>query len=168
MDDISEHYMAWLRDAHAMEEQALTMMRGMLSRLENYPVLCARMEQHIKETERQAESLKQLLESRDSGRSIVKDTLGKASALGQALGGMFASDEAVKGAMASYTFEQMEVAAYKVLISTASALEDTTAIPIFEQNLAEEQDMADWLFDHLDQTTRIFLARDEAGLPARR
>lgn len=168
MDDIREHYMAWLRDAHAMEEQALTMMRGMLSRLENYPVLCARMEQHIKETERQAESLKQLLESRDSGRSIVKDTLGKASALGQALGGMFASDEVVKGAMASYTFEQMEVAAYKVLISTASALEDTTAIPIFEQNLAEEQDMADWLFDHLDQTTRIFLARDEAGLPARR
>lgn len=168
MDDIREHYLAWLRDAHAMEEQALTMLRGMLSRLENYPVLCARMEQHVTETERQAEALKKLLEGRDSGASLVKDTLGKATALGQALSGMFADDEVIKGVMASYTFEQMEVAAYKVLISTAAVLEDTTAMAIFEQNLTEEQDMADWLFDHLDQTTRIFLARDEAGLPARR
>ncbi|WP_026789728.1 ferritin-like domain-containing protein [Pleomorphomonas oryzae] len=157
-----------VRDAHAMEEQALTMLRGMLSRLENYPVLCARMEQHVTETERQAEALKKLLEGRDSGASLVKDTLGKATALGQALSGMFADDEVIKGVMASYTFEQMEVAAYKVLISTAAVLEDTTAMAIFEQNLTEEQDMADWLFDHLDQTTRIFLARDEAGLPARR
>ncbi len=168
MDDIRDHYVAWLRDAHAMEEQALTMMRGMLSRLENYPVLCARMEQHVAETERQAESLRKLLEGRDSGTSVMKDTLGKATAFGQAMGGMFADDEVIKGAMAAYTFEQMEIASYKVLISTAAVLEDTTAIPVFEQNLAEEQDMADWLFDHLDQTTRIFLARDEAGLPARR
>jgi len=168
MDDIREHYLAWLRDAHAMEEQALTMMRGLLSRLENDPVLCSRMEQHVAETERQAESLRKLIEGRDSGASMMKDTLGKASALGQAQGGMFADDEIVKGLMASYTFEQMEVAAYKVIISTASVLEDTTAIAIFEQNLAEEQGMADWLLDHLDQTTRIFLARDEAGRPARR
>jgi ferritin-like metal-binding protein YciE len=168
MEDIREHYLSWLRDAHAMEEQALTMMNGMLSRLENYPVLRARLEQHIKETERQAAALSQLLEARDSGTSTVKDTLGKATALGQAMGGMFADDEVVKGTMASYTFEHMEVAAYKVLISAAAVLEDTAAIGVFEQNLAEEQDMADWLFDHMDQTTRIFLARDEAGLPARR
>ena len=168
MEDIREHYLAWLRDAHAMEEQALTMMKGMLSRLENYPVLCARMEQHITETERQAEALRKLLEGRDSGTSVMKDALGKATAFGQAMSGMFADDEVVKGAMASYTFEHMEIAAYKVLISTATTLEDTTALAVFEQNLAEEQEMADWLLDHLDQTTRIFLARDEAGLQARR
>lgn len=168
MEDIREHYLAWLRDAHAMEEQALTMMKGMLSRLENYPVLCARMEQHITETERQAAALSKLLEGRDSGTSVMKDALGKATAFGQAMSGMFADDEVVKGAMASYTFEHMEIAAYKVLISTATTLEDTTALAVFEQNLAEEQEMADWLLDHLDQTTRIFLARDEAGLQARR
>lgn len=168
MEDIRDHYLAWLRDAHAMEQQALTMMRGMLSRLENYPVLCARIEQHITETERQVEALARLLEARDSGSSVVKDALGKAAALGQALSGMFADDEVVKGTMASYTFEQMEIAAYKVLITTAAVLEDTTALSVFEENLAEEQDMADWLFDRMDQTTRIYLARDEAGLPARR
>jgi ferritin-like metal-binding protein YciE len=84
------------------------------------------------------------------------------------MGGLFADDEVVKGAMASYTFEHMEMSAYKVLISTAAVLEDSTAIPVLEQILAEEQAMADWLFDHMDQTTRIFLARDEAGIPARR
>ncbi|MBZ9985459.1 MULTISPECIES: DUF892 family protein, partial [unclassified Mesorhizobium] len=29
----------WLRDAHAMEEQAETMLSGQLSRLESYPEL---------------------------------------------------------------------------------------------------------------------------------
>ena len=168
MEDIRDHYLAWLRDAHAMEEQALTMMRGMLSRLEHYPVLCARMEQHVAETERQAAALRKLLEGRDSSSSVMKDTLGKATALGQAMGGLFADDEVVKGTMASYTFEHMEISAYKVLVSTAAVLEDSTAIPVLEQILAEEQAMADWLFDHMDQTTRIFLARDEAGIPARR
>jgi len=168
MEEIRDHYLAWLRDAHAMEEQALTMMRGMLSRLDNYPVLCARMEQHVTETERQAAALERLLEGRDSGKSVVKDVMGKAGAMTQVLGGFFADDEVVKGVMASYAFEHMEIAAYKGLLSTAAVLEDTTAIAVFEKNLTEEQEMAKWLLEHLDQTTRIFLARDEAGLPARR
>ena len=37
MEQTRMNYLAWLRDAHAMEEQALMMMRGMVSRLENYP-----------------------------------------------------------------------------------------------------------------------------------
>jgi len=168
MQDTRDHYLAWLRDAHAMEEQAQTMMRGMLSRLENYPALSARIERHIAETERQAAALSTLLETRSSGTSMMKDTMGRIAASGQAFGGLFASDEVVKGGMASYAFEHMEIAAYKVLIATATALNDTPAIAVFEEILAQEQDMADWLYDHLDETTRIFLARDEADVTARR
>lgn len=35
----------WLRDAHAMEEQAETMLSGQLSRLESYPELGDRIRQ---------------------------------------------------------------------------------------------------------------------------
>ncbi len=45
-----KHLMDWLRDAHAMEEQAETMLNSMLSRVENYPELHQRIQQHIKET----------------------------------------------------------------------------------------------------------------------
>ncbi|NGM46136.1 ferritin-like domain-containing protein [Rhodobacter sp. SGA-6-6] len=168
MEETREHYLAWLRDAHAMEEQALTMMRGMRSRLENYPDLSARIDRHIAETEGQAEDLRRLLEGQDTGSSVMKDAMARMTATGQALSGMFVGDEVVKGSMASYTFEHMEIAAYKVLIAAAKQLGETGAVAVFERILVQEQDMADWLFDHLDQTTQIFLARDEANLQAKR
>jgi Uncharacterized protein conserved in bacteria len=45
-----EHYHDWLRDAHAMEKQAESMLESMASRIENYPDLRARIEQHSNET----------------------------------------------------------------------------------------------------------------------
>ncbi|MEH0070148.1 ferritin-like domain-containing protein [Pannonibacter sp. Pt2-lr] len=168
MEEIRENYLSWLRDAHAMEEQALTMMRGMMSRLENYPELSARIRQHITETERQEDALRKLLEDRATDTSTVKDVMGKMTASGQALSGLFASDEVVKGGMASYTFEHMEIAAYKVLIAAARELGDEPAIAVFQKILTEEQDMADWLFEHLDGTARRFLERSAADLTAGR
>ena len=41
-------------DAHAAEEQAETMLKGMASRIRNYPELKTRIEQHITESQRQA------------------------------------------------------------------------------------------------------------------
>lgn len=168
MEEIRENYLAWLRDAHAMEEQALTMMQGMLSRLENYPALSARIRAHISETERQEATLRQMLEARASDTSMLKDLMGKMTAGGQALSGLFASDEVVKGSMASYTFEHMEIAAYQVLIATARALGDGAAVAEFEKILAEEQAMADWLAAHLPETTSLYLTRDAANLTAGR
>lgn len=92
--------------------------------------------------------------------------MGKMAATGQALSGIFACDEVVKGSMASYTFEHMKIAAYKALIAAARQLGDQNAVTTFETILAEEQAMADWLFEHLDGTTRSFLERDAAGLQA--
>lgn len=47
-----EHYHDWLRDAHAMEKQAESMLESMAGRIDNYPDLRARIEQHINETKR--------------------------------------------------------------------------------------------------------------------
>src|SRR3546814_6791992 len=46
MATAEEHLMDWLRDAHAMEEQAEKMLRATAGRLENYPDLKARLESH--------------------------------------------------------------------------------------------------------------------------
>lgn len=167
MDDIREHYLDWLRDAHAMEEQALTMMQSTAERLKNFPALRERIEAHAVETRRQATDLRKLLDERGSGPSLVKDTLGKMVASGQVLSGLFATDEVVKATMASYTFEHMEIAAYKALISAARVLDDEVAIAVFERHLKEERAMADWLLGQMDQVARAFLARDEVGLAVR-
>jgi ferritin-like metal-binding protein YciE len=50
---------------------------------------------------------------------------GKLMAFGQAVGGSLMSDEVIKGSMAGYVFENVEIAAYTVLIAAAKAAGDT-------------------------------------------
>jgi ferritin-like metal-binding protein YciE len=114
-----DRLMHWLRDAHAAEEQAETMLNGMSRRTQNYPKLKARIDQHIQETTRQAERVRGCIERRGGGTSTIKDTAARMVALGQAMSGMFVGDEVMKGSIASYAFEAMEIASYNILIATA-------------------------------------------------
>jgi ferritin-like metal-binding protein YciE len=168
MEPIRQTYLAWLRDAHAMEKQALSMMEHQLSRLKNYPQLEARLRTHVTETEEQLAALDRLLSRHEIDSSMVKDALGKLTALGQSLSGMFASDEVVKGTLASYTFEQMEIASYRILITTAEQMGDHDAVEVFTRCLEQEEAMADWLAGHSAEITRLFLRRSELELPAQR
>ncbi|CCJ75190.1 Protein yciE [Cronobacter muytjensii 530] len=101
MTTYEENYHDWLRDAHAMEKQAEQMLESMASRIEHYPDLKARIEQHIEETRHQLQLIDSVIERNNVSSSVVKDTMSKMTAMGQAVGGMFASDEVVKGARAA-------------------------------------------------------------------
>jgi len=57
MATAKENLLDWLRDAHAMEMQAETMLKAQASRLKHYPDVKARIEQHIIETQSQAQAL---------------------------------------------------------------------------------------------------------------
>ncbi|KKX30690.1 DUF892 family protein [Rhizobium sp. LC145] len=169
MTHARDNFIAWLRDAHAMEEQAITMMTAQSRRLENYPDLRNRIEQHLIETRAHAEVLEDLLgRFAAGGASTLKDIAGKLAATAQGLGGIFTSDEVIKGAMASYAFEHVEIASYRVLIAAADELGEIEAKAVFERILEEEIAMADWLEANLDNVTRVFLMRDERELQAKR
>lgn len=156
------HYLEnWLRDAHAMEKQAEDMLRSQAKRLEHYPELRARIDQHLHETEHQAEKLERVMHDLGIDTSAMKDLGGKLSAFGQALGGMMAGDEVVKGGIASYAFECFEIASYRALIAAAEKANQPQVVQVCQEILQEEQAMADWLSQHLDDTTQAFLARAE-------
>ena len=157
MASAEERLLEWLRDAHAAEEQAETMLSGMAKRLENYPELRARIEQHISETQRQAELVRGCIERRGGSTSAIKDAGGKLLAMGQAMSGMFVGDEVMKGSIASYAFEAMEIASYRVLISTAREVGDHETARVCEQILKEEEAMADWLEQNMPALTRHYL-----------
>ena len=160
-----EHYHDWLRDAHAMEKQAESMLESMASRIDNYPDLRARIEQHVNETKHQITVLEEILDRNDISRSVIKDSMSKMAALGQSIGGMFPSDEIVKGSISGYVFEQFEIACYTSLLAAA----DTASIPAIESILEEERQMADWLLQHIPQTTEQFLLRSDAdGVEAKK
>src|SRR3546814_2863401 len=114
-----ENLMEWLRDAHAMDQQAEQMLTAQAKRIEHYGALKARIEQHIGETRRQAERIEACIKRRGGSTSTLKDLGGRAMALPQGMSGMFTSDEIVKGSMASYTFEPMGIASYHIPAPTA-------------------------------------------------
>jgi ferritin-like metal-binding protein YciE len=164
-----EHLLAWLRDAHAMEEQAETLLASQISRLKHYPDLRRKLEEHLDETRRQAKLVDDCIQRLGGGGSAVKDAMGKMVAFGQGLSGLFVDDEVIKGSLASYTFEHMEIASYTILVAAAEACGDATTAAICSRILKEEQAMAQWLADHTPQLVRAFLQLDETpGIAAKR
>jgi ferritin-like metal-binding protein YciE len=168
MTQSRDSFIDWLRDAHAMESQAETMLTSQIGRLESYPDLKMRMEQHLRETEAQRNALGDLLDALGADRSVVKDTMGKLMAAGQGLSGVFVADEVMKGSLASYTFEQMEIASYTMLVAAAEELGEVQAAQVLSRILDEERAMAAWLAENLAPLTRSFLARQDSELQAKR
>jgi len=146
-------FVTGLRNAHAMENQALAMLQPQANRIRNYPEVASRIEQHIAETEAQIQRLEQLLGDRNEEHSSFKDMVmslvGGVGAMGHAV----ADDEILKNSLANYAFENYEIAAYNSLIALAKALNLQEALPLLEQNLAEEEAMASWLDEHLADVT---------------
>lgn len=156
-----ENLLDWLRDAHAMEQQAENMLKAQSKRLEHYPELKARIDQHIDETLGQQKLIDGCLSRLGGSSSTMKDMTGKLMAFGQAVGGTLMSDEVIKGAMAGYVFENVEIAAYTVLIAAAEAAGDSETLAACQQILPQEIAMAEWLLEHLPQLTEAFLLRSE-------
>ena len=136
MTDI-ENYHDWLRDAHAMEKQAESMLESMVKRIDSYPELCTRLEQHLFETRRQITVLDDIIARNNISRSVLKDSMSKIAAMGQSIGGMFPQDEVVKGVISGYVFEQFEVACYTSLLTAAQKVNDHDSIADLESILAE-------------------------------
>jgi ferritin-like metal-binding protein YciE len=160
--EIQENLIDWLRDAHAMEQQAEHMLKAQAARIEHYPKVKARIEEHLEETLDQQRLLVGCIERLGGSTSAMKDVMGKVAAFGQAAGGALNSDEIVKGAIASYVFENLEIATYTALIAAARTVGDEETVRVCEQILPQEEAMAKWVLENLPELTEEFLVRDAA------
>ncbi len=165
-DEIRDLYITGLRNAHAMESQAMSVIDAQLARLESYPEMTQMLQQHRRETEGQIARLDRILEGMGESASTLKDTAMSAMGSMHAMGNALAADEVLKNHMADYMFEHFEIAAYTSLITMAEANGDTASIPLLQQNLAEEQRFQQQLIDSLPGVTQTFLQRTESGQKA--
>lgn len=161
-------YATGLRNAHAMEAQAIELLQRQIGRLENYPEMAARMQQHLAETEAQQTRLEEALASLSETYSSIKDAALAALGNLMALSHAPAPDEVIKNTFANFAFEHYEMAAYKSLVTLAEATGHSTAMPGLRQSLREEEAMARWIDEHIKPTTLRFLERSEAGQTAGR
>ncbi|WP_306754159.1 ferritin-like domain-containing protein [Paracoccus actinidiae] len=146
-----------LRNAHAMEKQALSIMQPQLNRLEHYPQVSALLDRHIRETEAQIQRIDQIFETLNESSSGLKDTMLSLSGSMAAMTHSMATDEILKNSLANFAFEHFEIAAYTALLTAAQEANVTQAIPLLEQNLQEEVAMASAIHDGLPDVVRQYI-----------
>jgi len=156
-----------LRNAHAMENQALSILNPQLKRIENYPEVADRIERHIRETEGQIQRLEEILQGVGETSSSLKDMALSFSGAMAAMGHTMAGDEILKNSFANFAFENFEIAAYKSLLIVSDLGGYASAASALAQNLREEEEMATWLADNLKTVTERFVALSEAGEKAK-
>ena len=165
-NSLHDTYITGLKNAHALEKQAVQLLSRQLERLENYPEMSAMISTHIQESEVQADRLSSILERHGTSNSMLKDFVTSLSGNMAALAHMPMQDEVLKNTFANYAFEHFEIAAYKSLIALAEATGDTQSIPLLEQSMAEEVKTAKLIEASIEKTTLEYAHREAAGITA--
>jgi ferritin-like metal-binding protein YciE len=168
MADTDSVFVTGLRNAHAMENQALSIMKPQVARIENYPEVAQRLEQHIAETEMQIQRLEQILDGFGENKSSLKDAALSLSGSMAAITHSMAPDEIVKNSFANYAFEHFEIAAYKSLLALSNQAGNSSATSLLTQNLDEELSMAQWLDQNIAPVTLKYAALRESGQSAKK
>lgn len=158
-----ELYHTGLKNAHALESQAVQILSRQVERLQHYPEMEARLRQHIDESKAQATRLEEILHRHGTDSSAVKDAVTGLMGNLAALGHMPMQDEILKNTFANYAFEHMEIAAYKSLITMAEAAGDTASVPALTQSLSEEIATAQFIETQIAPTTLRYMQLTSAG-----
>jgi UDP-glucose 4-epimerase len=137
-DRLDASLLSYLRDAHALEGQAIRLLEAGAERVEDEQ-LEAGFRDHLGETRRHLERIESLLEERGAEPSLVKDAALKAGGLN--LSAFFGAqpDSTAKLAGFAFAFEHLEVAAYELLRRVAARAGDRGVLAAAEEILAEER-----------------------------
>ena len=155
-------FVTGLRNAHALEKQALSIMTPQVERIEHYPEVAERLRAHIEETNGQIARIDELLAAFQESASMLKDTALSMSGGMAAISHSVAGDEILKNSFANYAFEHFEIASYTALLTLAEDGGFASARAPLEQSLQEEKAMAQWIGDHLPDVTRRYAGLYEA------
>jgi ferritin-like metal-binding protein YciE len=159
-------FVTGLQNAHAVEQQALSLIDRQLDRLVRYPEIADRLRSHRIETEAQMRRLDEILhglnESRSSWRDAALAFVGNMAALSHTLAG----DEVLKNHMVNHAFENYEIAAYTSLIALAEAGDFAQATPLLRATLREEEAMAEWVKDSMAELTLKYVGLRQEGRAA--
>ncbi|BAK65375.1 conserved hypothetical protein [Sphingobium sp. SYK-6] len=160
---LRHEFVVGLKNAHAMEQQALSIMDRQIEHLARYAEVEQRLRSHRGETEHQVERLERILASLGETHSTVKDITMSIGGSLAALAHSFASDEILKNSFANMAFENFEKASYKALIIMAEAGGYREAIPLLEETLREEEAMITFLDETLPAVVTKYLSLRAAG-----
>ena len=137
---------AWLDDAYSMEQGLIPILQNHATDLDAaIPGAAARIREHISETQLHADRVKRCLQILNQSPSQVKSTLSSVMGAVEGRATNLFRDSLVRSAVMDFASEQLEIASYRALISAARHLGYAEIATLCEQNLREEERMAEWL-----------------------
>jgi ferritin-like metal-binding protein YciE len=140
-DDLSEQLNTYLADVHALEGQSQKLLeKG--KELDVPEALRSTLERHLEETEGHLRTVEIRLDERGAAPSSIKDAALRLGALNWGVFFAAQPDTPAKLAGFAYAVENLEIAAYELLLRVARRAGDAETVSLAESILAEEQSAA--------------------------
>ena len=163
-DDPAQDLVKYLADAHAIEAQAMQLLqRG--PRIAGDEQLATVLSEHLVETDRHQELVRERLEARGGSPSRLKDSAMRLGGLNW--GGFFSAHPDTPGKLAAfaYAFEHLEIGGYEQLRRVAETAGDPETVEVAQRILGEERAAAQRLAELWDRAMEASL--EAAGVTER-
>jgi ferritin-like metal-binding protein YciE len=155
--------LAWLNDAYALEKALIPVLNNHARDARRRPEVRRRDLEHLEETRRHAKKVRQCIEHLGATPSKTKEAIGRFSGMLSSVTTEPFDDEVVRNFVADYAAENLEIASYRAIITAAYEAGHPKIAKVCQKILEDEEEMAAWLRDHLEDAVHDTLA--EPGLP---
>ena len=161
MSTINEQLIKHIDEAHAMEQNVLRMLDGMISTTDD-PEILQELEHHKIETEGHAQRMRLRLEAHGAQPSTVKQAAGILGALAKLPLDLMRGEKAGRNARDGYATEHMEIASYELLKRVAQRANDEETVSDCDLIIEQERAMAETIAANWEKFTELSLR--EAGV----
>jgi ferritin-like metal-binding protein YciE len=158
--DLDEQLDKYLADAHSIEEQALAQLRTAPD-IAGEPGLAAAFREHLDETARHEQLVRERLEARGAKTSKLKDLVMAVGGKGFILFARSQPDTPGKLTFHSYSYEALEQGSYEMLERVARRAGDEETVRVAQEILAEEYAMGARLAERFDAAVAASLGDDD-------
>ena len=159
MDELKAQLIKHIDEAHAMEQNVLRMLDGMISTTDDPEILDA-LEHHKMQTQNHSDRMMQRLEAHEATPSTVKQVGGILGALAKMPLDMVRGEKAGRNARDGYATEHMEIASYELLRRIAQKAGDEETAQAAQEIIAEEQQMAKTIAGNWDKFAELSLREE--------
>ena len=159
MDQLKAQLLKHIDEAHAMEQNVLRMLDGMISTTDDPEILDA-LEHHKVQTQNHADRMAERLEAHGAEPSTVKQIGGVLGALAKLPLDLVRGEKSSRNAREGYATEHLEIASYELLRRIAQKAGDEETAQAAQEIIAQERAMAALLEQNWDRFAELSLIEE--------
>jgi ferritin-like metal-binding protein YciE len=159
MGQLKEQLIKHIDEAHAMEQNVVRMLDGMISTTDDPEILDA-LEHHRMQTQGHADRMAQRLEAHDATPSAVKQLGGVLGVLAKLPLDFVRGEKAGRNARDAYATEHLEIAGYELLSRVAQKAGDEETATAAREIIEEERAMAKVIEQNWDKFATLSLQEE--------